>query len=94
PTVYIQIGDNAQRSLAKIVQDKLNKSGFRAPGIEQVDAAKRFSQNVIIYYWPDDEKQAKLILDMLKEENIDAVLSARLNFHSKPNEGIMEIWLK
>jgi hypothetical protein len=94
PVVYIQIGSEEQRTMAKQLVEKIIGLGFKAPGIELVKSAAKMSANEIRYFRESDEASAIALQNMLKNQNVETSLKPILSYSSKTKEGTLELWLK
>ncbi|MDP3642916.1 MAG: hypothetical protein Q8S54_06955 [Bacteroidota bacterium] len=94
PVVYIQIGSEEQRSIAKLLVEKIIELGYKAPGIELVENARKMVANEIRYFRETDEASAVVLQNMLKNQNIDVRLKPILGYRNKTKEGTLELWLK
>jgi len=94
PVVYIQIGSEEQRSLAKQLIEKITDLGYKAPGIELVESARKMNVNEIRYFRESDETFAKVLQSMLKSQNIETNLKPIFGFSNKTKVGTIELWLK
>ncbi len=94
PIVYIQIGSEDQRNTATLLSKKINEIGYKAPGIELVESARKLASNEIRYFRAEDENYALALQNMLKEQNIDAIIRPAFRYSSNTREGTIELWLK
>lgn len=94
PVVYIQIAREDQRTLARTLVEKIGGLGYKAPGIELVEAAGKMKNNEIRYFRASDEAAAVVVQNMLKSEGVDAKLSPIFRLSSQTREGTIELWLK
>ncbi len=77
PRVYIQIADESQRAVAKLLQNELSKRKFIAPGVENV---ARLNANIpdkieVRYYRDEERGEAAEIIQILKTLNLGQALS-------------------
>jgi hypothetical protein len=94
PVVYIQIGREEQRIEAKHLVEKIIELGYKAPGIELVESARKMTSNEIRYFRESDESSAIVLLNMLKSQNIEVSIKPILGYRNKTKEGTIELWLK
>jgi len=94
PVVYIQIGSEELRNTAKQLISKINEIGYKAPGIELVESARKMATNEIRYFRDSDENAARNLQNMLKSQKIDVILKPILGYGNKTKEGTLELWLK
>lgn len=94
PVVYIQIGSEEQRSEAKHLVGKIIELGYKAPGIELVESARKMTANEIRYFRETDEATAIVLQNMLQTQNIEVRLKPIFGLRSKTKEGTIELWLK
>jgi hypothetical protein len=94
PVVYIQIGSEEQRSTAKQIVERIIEVGYKAPGIELVESARKMVSNEIRYFRESDEPFAKVLQNMLKSQNIEVALKPIFGYSNKTKEGTIELWLK
>jgi len=94
PVVYIQIGSEAQRGSAKQLATQINEIGYKAPGIELVESARRLATNEIRYFRETDETFARTLQNMLKGQDIEVLLKPIFGYSNKTKEGTIELWLK
>lgn len=94
PVVYIQIGSEAKREIGKQLATKINEMGYKAPGIELVESASRLATNEIRYFRESDENIAKVLQNMLKDQNIEVTIKPIFGYSNKTKEGTIELWLK
>jgi hypothetical protein len=93
PVVYIQIGSEEQRDMAKQLIGKIIELGYKAPGIELVETARKMAANEIRYFRETDEASAVVLQNMLKDQHIEVRLRPIFSFGSKTKEGTIELWL-
>lgn len=91
PMVYIQIGSEDQRSIAKNLTEKITGLGYKAPGIELVESAKQMKNNEVRYFRQTDEASAVVLQNMLKSEGIEARLAPIFRLSSQTREGTIEL---
>lgn len=94
PILYIQIGDNSNRSKANALRSKISGIGIQAPGIELVESAKNLASNEIRYYWENDAIFANSLQILLDGEGIQSNIKFIPTYKSKTKEGTLELWLK
>jgi hypothetical protein len=94
PVVYIQIGSEEQRSTAKQIVERIIEVGYKAPGIELVESARKMVSNEIRYFRESDEPFAKVLQNMLKSQNIEVALKPIFGYSNNTKEGTIELWLK
>jgi hypothetical protein len=94
PVVYIQIGSEDQRSQAKYLVEKIVEIGYKAPGVELVESARKMSTNEIRYFRSSDEAAAVVLQNMLKNQNIEVTMKPIFGYSNKTKEGTIELWLK
>lgn len=94
PVVYIQIGSDEQRVTAKLLVEKIIELGYKAPGIELVESARKMTTNEIRYFRETDEAAAIVLQNMLKTQNIEVSLKPIFGMRSKTKDGTIELWLK
>ncbi len=94
PVVYVQIGSEDQRSFAKNLIGKIVGLGYKAPGIEVVEAAQKMRNNEIRYFRQSDEASAIVLQNMLKSEGVEAKLAPTFRLGAQTREGTIELWLK
>lgn len=94
PVIYIQIGNENQRSMADQLRVKINETGYKAPGVELVESARKLATNEIRYFRESDENYAKVLQNMLKNQNIETLLRPAFAFSNRTKEGTIELWLK
>jgi|GEM_PF-4693225 len=77
PRVYIQIADESQRPVAKLLQNELSKRNFIAPGVENVGKLKAdIPDKLEVRYYRDEERpEAVEIIQILKTLNIGQALN-------------------
>lgn len=94
PVVYVQIGREDQRSFAKNLIGRIVGLGYKAPGIEVVEAAQKMRNNEIRYFRQSDEASAIVLQNMLKSEGMEAKLAPTFRLGAQTREGTIELWLK
>lgn len=94
PVVYIQIGSEESRKTAIQLTGKIIEIGYKAPGIELVESARKLDSNEIRYFRETDENYAKVLQSILKDQNIEATIRPAFRFGSSTREGTIELWLK
>jgi len=94
PIVYIQFGSEVQRNAANKLITKINDIGYKAPGVELVGSARKLTTNEIRYFRESDENFAKILQNMLKDQNIETLLKPIFGYSNKTKEGTIELWLK
>jgi hypothetical protein len=94
PVVYVQIGSEEQRNFAKQITEQIIAVGYKAPGIELVESARKMASNEIRYFRESDENYAKVLQNMLKNQNIEVIVKPTLGYSNKTKEGTIELWLK
>jgi uncharacterized protein (UPF0216 family) len=94
PVVYIQIGSEEQRIAAIELTGKIIEAGYKAPGIELVESARKLSANEIRYFRESDENFARVVQNILKEQKIEATIRPAFRYSSSTREGTIEVWLK
>lgn len=94
PVVYIQIGSEEIRKTAIQLTGKIIEIGYKAPGIELVESARKLATNEIRYFRETDENYAKVLQNILKDQNIEATIRPAFRFSSSTREGTIELWLK
>jgi hypothetical protein len=94
PVVFIQIGSESQRNSAKQLVVKINEIGYRTPGIELVESARKMATNEIRFFRESDENAARVLQNMLKGQNIEALLKPIFAYGNKTKVGTIELWLK
>lgn len=94
PTVFIQIGSETQRNSAKQLVTKINEIGYKTPGIELVESARKMATNEIRYFRESDENAAIVLQTMLKSQYIEATLKPLFAYSNKTKDGTIELWLK
>ncbi|WP_217602371.1 hypothetical protein [Chitinophaga sp. GbtcB8] len=77
PRVYIQIADESQRPVAKLLQNELSKRNFIAPGVENVARLKaNIPDKIEVRYYRDEERgEAAEIIQILKTLNLGPTLN-------------------
>jgi uncharacterized protein (UPF0216 family) len=94
PVVYIQIGSEEQRIAAIELSGKIIEAGYKAPGIELVESARKLSANEIRYFRESDENFARVVQNILKDQKIEAIIRPAFRYSSSTREGTIEVWLK
>ena len=94
PVVYIQFGSEEQRNEAKHLVEKIIELGYKAPGIELVESARKMTANEIRYFRETDEAAVVILQNMLQTQNIEVRLKPIFGLRSKTKEGTIELWLK
>jgi hypothetical protein len=92
PRVFIQIGNESQRSEMMSLQNKLTQFGFLVPGIENVGNDKLPTNPSVRYFYDEDEENAKIVTEQLKSAGYTKATPTRVR-GMKPRIGTLEIWL-
>lgn len=88
--VYIHIGQDAQRSTAKALDETLRHMNFSVPGIERVGAVP--DKTSVRYFNVEDRPAAESITAALRQGGIsDAVTQQVTRYKVRP--GSLEVWL-
>lgn len=97
PLVYIQIGSEEDRALARRIQSGVLGLGFLAPGIENVkNKAAVPAVTQIRYFRPADEEHAQAVAAQIRAENPDiqpVVIKVGGNIAKTVNRNLVEVWI-
>jgi hypothetical protein len=94
PVVYIQIGREEQRNMAKQLVAKIIEIGYKAPGVELVESARKLTTSEIRYFRETDEDYANVLRNLLANQKIETVLKPIFRYGDKTKVGTIELWLK
>lgn len=93
PRVYVQIGNNGQRSKMEGISEMLRNQAFQVPSIELVRAVPR--QTEVRYYFNEDAQAAGEIVSVLRRNGLPNAISLKLSdkYASKVRKGHFEVWV-
>jgi len=91
--VYIELESQQQLAKAKLLKAELEKNGYIVPDFEIVGSFRAPQHYELRYYQKEDETQAKEIVDILKNLQIDVKVNHLDGYATRARPGHYELWL-